>query len=115
MMAYSPASFGVAVDLANARVHPEANRSYECRLAEVRTKPRPEVVIQVRPSMESSGMKRNPMSYCVEERNEKGESDDAKDEEYAKANLPHGARTIGVGVGHRPVAVFPPGHRGSRP
>jgi hypothetical protein len=79
-MANSPTSLGVAIDLADARVHPEADRSYECRLTEVGTKTRPEVVIQVRPSMESTGMERKPMSYRIEERDEKGKSDDAKHE-----------------------------------
>lgn len=80
MMADSPAALGVAIDLADARVNPEADRSNECRLTEVGTKTGPEVVIQVRPSMESTGMKRNPMSYAIEERDEKGKSDDAKHE-----------------------------------
>ena len=81
VMANSPTPLGVAIDLANARVHPDANRTYECRLTEVGTKTRPEVVIEIWPSMEGTGVKRYPMSYCTEERDEEGKSDDDKYEE----------------------------------
>jgi hypothetical protein len=76
VMADPPATFGVAVDLADARIYPDAHRAYESRLTEVGTKAGPEVVVQIRPSVERAGMQRQPMSYASEERNEKRDSND---------------------------------------
>ena len=76
MMSNSPTSLGVAIDLADTCVHPDADRCDEGRLTEVGAKTRPEVVIEVRPSMEGTGMKRQPVSDSGEERDEKGKSDD---------------------------------------
>src|SRR5580700_5314986 len=104
-MANSPAAFGVAIYLADTGVHPEPDRSNESRLTQVGTKTRPEVVIQVRPSMEGSGVKRNPMSDRTEERDKKGKSDDAKHEQKTQDNLLRVARTTVVGVRYRPVPV----------
>ena len=76
VMANSPTSFGVAINLTNAGVYPDSNCTYESRLSEVGTKAGPEVVVQVRPSVERAGMQSQPMSYASEERNEKRNSND---------------------------------------
>jgi len=44
-------------------------------------------------------MQRKPMSYRSEERDDEGESNDAKHQEQAKKNLLRRARSTGVGVG----------------
>ena len=80
VMADSPASLGVAIDLPDARIDPDAHRGNECSLTEVGTKARPEVVILVRPSMKSTRVKREPVPYRIEEHQEKRKSDDAKHE-----------------------------------
>ncbi len=113
-MANSPASLGVAIDLAHTRVHPDANRCNECRLSEVGTETRPEVVIEVRPPVERTGVKRQPVSYATEERDEQRKSDDAEHEAQAKANLPRRASTTVVRVGHRHVAISTLRHRDIR-
>lgn len=56
VMADSPASLRMAIDLAHSGVHTERDRSYECCLPEVGTKTGPEVVVLVRPSMKGAGM-----------------------------------------------------------
>jgi hypothetical protein len=76
VMANSPTPLGMAIDLTDTRIYPNANCAYESRLTEVGTKARPEVVIQVRPSVERAGMQRQPMSYASEGRNEKRNSND---------------------------------------
>src|SRR6202035_5939456 len=76
VMTNSPTPLGVAVDLTDTRIYPDANCAYESRLTEVGTKAGPEVVVQVRPSVERTGMQRQPMSDASEERNEKRNSND---------------------------------------
>jgi hypothetical protein len=76
IMTNPPTPLGVAVDLTDPRIYPDANCAYESRLTEVGTKAGPEVVIQVRPSVERAGMQRQPMSYASEERDEKRNSND---------------------------------------
>lgn len=71
----------MTVDLTNTRVHPDADRTYECRLTWVGTKTRPEVVIPIRAPIEGAGMKRKSMSYGSEERDEERKSNDANHEE----------------------------------
>ena len=80
VMANPPTPLGVAVDLTDPRIYPNANCAYESRLTEVGTKAGPEVVIQVRPSVERAGMQRQPMSYASEEGNEKRNSNEQQKE-----------------------------------
>jgi hypothetical protein len=74
MMANPPTSLGVAVNLTVTGVYPDADRADEGRLAKVRAETRPEVVLQVWPTVECAGVKRQPMSYNTDERNEEGYS-----------------------------------------
>jgi hypothetical protein len=80
-MADSPAPLGVAVDLTDTRVNPDADCTDEGRFTKVGTESRPEVVVQVRPSMEGSSVKRQPMSQGIEEPNNQGDSHHEKDDE----------------------------------
>ena len=80
-MANPPTTLGVAIHLTHTGVHTDADRTYEGRLAEVGTEARPEVVVKVRPSVECAGMKRQPMTNNIEERDEKGDSHHEKKKE----------------------------------
>jgi hypothetical protein len=79
-MADSPTPLGVAVDLTDTRIHSDPDRTDERRLTKVGTEAGPEVVVQVRPSVEGSGVKRQPMSYGTEERDDQGDSHHEEDE-----------------------------------
>jgi hypothetical protein len=81
VMANPPTPLGVAIDLADTRVYPDADRADEGGLTEVGTKAGPEVVVQVRPTVECASVKRQPMSYGRKERNEKGNSDHDDEED----------------------------------
>src|ERR1700733_13251290 len=105
VMADPPTSLGVAIDLANTRVHPDADRGDQRRLSEVGAEARPEVVIEVRASMEGASVQREPMSNRIEERNEKGKSDDTKHQEEGKANLPHAVRMTLVRARRRRATI----------
>ena len=87
VMANSPTPLGMAIDLTHARIHPDADCAYEGRLTEVGTKAGPEVVVQVRPSVERAGMQGQPMSYASEERNEKRNSNDQQKEGQTSSQL----------------------------
>ena len=77
----SPTPLGVAIDLTDTRIYPDADRTDESRLTKVGTEARPEVVVKVRPSVEGSSVKRQPMSYAIKERNDQGDSHHEEDEE----------------------------------
>src|ERR1019366_6952636 len=68
MMADPPTPLGVAVDLTDTGVHPDADCSDEGRLTEVGAEAGPESVVGTA-LIESSGVNRRPMSH-------KGEEDD---------------------------------------
>jgi hypothetical protein len=114
VMADSPASLAVAVDLADTRVHAEADRRDECRLSEVGTKPGPEVVIEVRPSMEGASVQREPMPYRVKERDEKGKPDDANYQQQDNGDSLGETRTAWVGAGCGRFSLSRLIRRGSR-
>ncbi len=88
MMANPPTRLGVAIDLTDTGVYPDADRSYEGRLAEVGTEAGPEVVVQVRPTVECAGVQRQPVSHDTEERNEEGDAKHDKKEQKAKSQPP---------------------------
>ena len=99
-MADPPTPFGMTVDLTDAGIYPYAHRSDEGRFAEVGTETGPEVVVQVRPAVECARVKRQPMSYDIEEGDKKGESHNEK-EEQAKSKLPRTATGPGIRVSSR--------------
>ena len=66
MMADSPAPLGVAVNLTNTGIYPDADRSDECRLTDVGTETGPESVIGTA-LIESAGVNCRPMSQKGEE------------------------------------------------
>ena len=111
VMANSPTSFGVAIDLTNAGVYPDSNCTYESRLSEVGTKAGPEVVVQVRPTMKRSCVKCQPVSHRTEECDEEGHTHHQKNEEEDKSQFPrmstvsgscgHGRRDAGPILGRR--------------
>ena len=111
VMANPPTPLGVAIDLTDTGVHPDADRTDERRLTEVGTEAGPEVVVQIRPSMERSGVKCQPMSYDTEERSEEGNSHHEKKEEEAKSQPPRLATDPGFGVDSCPAAVLSLGQR----
>jgi hypothetical protein len=87
VMANSPAPFGVTVDLPYAGVHPDADCTDQCRLAEVGSESGPEVVIQVRPSVKGAGVKRKPMSNSIEEHGDDQDPDNEEQEKKPKSEL----------------------------
>ncbi len=115
MVANPPAPFGVAVHLPYAGVDPDADCADECRLTEVGSEPRPEVVVDVGPPVEGPCVERQPMSYGIEEANEQGDSDHDQDEEQATYPLARlatfGFRSaarlaVGYGLGRRGRGVL---------
>src|SRR5271168_1470524 len=70
-----PTPSGVAVDLADAGIDPDPDGTYERRLTEIGTEAGPEVVVEIRSSVERARMQREPMSHRREERDEKGNPD----------------------------------------
>jgi len=81
VVADPPTPFGVAIHLTDTRIHPDADCADERRLAEIGTEAGPEVVVNVRPSVECAGVKRQPMTNSIEECNEKGDSQHEKKRE----------------------------------
>jgi hypothetical protein len=73
----------MAIGLTDTRIYPDADRADEGSLTDVGTEAGPEVVVQVRPSVKCAGVKRQPMSYDIEERNEEGNSHHEEKEEKA--------------------------------
>lgn len=80
VVANSPAAFGVAVHFADAGVDTDANGADERRFSEVGAETRPEVVVEVRATMESTGVGREPMTKGAEEGNQQSDSDDKDDQ-----------------------------------
>jgi len=80
-MANPPTTLAVAIDLTNSRVYADSDCTDQGRLAEVGTEAGPEVVVQVGPTVECAGVKRQPVSYDTEERDEEGNSHNEKEEE----------------------------------
>lgn len=91
----------MAIDLTDTRIYPDADRADEGRLAKVGTEARPEVVVQVRPPVEGSRVKRQPMSKGTEEGNDQDYSHYEEDEGEAMYPLWRWAR-VGLGVAARP-------------
>lgn len=88
MMANPPATLGMAVDLPDPCVDADSDCADESRLAEVGSEARPEVVVQVRPTVERSRVKCQPVLDGAEERNEKDDPHQQKEEEEAKSQSP---------------------------
>ena len=109
--ANSPTPLGVAIDLTDCGIYPDADRSNEGRFAEVGTEAGPEVVVEVRPSVKCAGVKRQPVSYDTEECNEEGNSHHEKEEEEAKSQSPRLAASPGFGVDSYPTAASSLGQR----
>lgn len=80
-MANPPTPLGVAVDLADTGINPDANGADEGRFAEVGTETGPEVVIEVRPAVGGASVKRKPMSYGTEKGDEESGAHRQKEEE----------------------------------
>jgi len=105
VMADPPTSLGVAVDLPDAGVYPDADGSDEGRFTEVGAEARPEVVVQVRPTVECAGVKRQPMSHNIKERNEEGNPKrEEKGEKKAKSKSSRLTTLPGFWVGFCPTA-----------
>jgi hypothetical protein len=81
VMADPPTSLGMTIDLSDARVHADSHRGNQRRFTEIRTEARPKVVIQVGPTVESSGVKRQPVPCRIEERDEKRKPDNDKNQQ----------------------------------
>jgi len=82
-----PTTLGVTVHLSKSGIQPDANSANQCRLAEVGTEARPEVVIPIRTPVEDAGVKSQPMS---KRREEKGDEDDChceKSNEHSKRDM----------------------------
>src|ERR1039458_1391182 len=101
----------VAIGLTDTRIYPDADRADEGCLTEVGTESRPEVVVQVRPSVKCAGVKSQPMSYDIEERNEEGNSHHEEKEEKAKSQPLRLATAPGFGINSLPTAVSSLGRR----
>jgi len=105
VMANPPTPLCVAIDLTDTGVYPDADRTDESRLADVGTEARPEVVVEVRPTVECAGVKRQPMSYDIEECDEEGNTEHQKKEKQAKCQPPRVATAPGFGVDSRPTVL----------
>jgi len=110
-MANPPTALGMAIDLTHTGVYTDADRSDEGGLAYVGTEAGPEVVVQVGPTMECAGVKSQPMSYEVEEGDEKGNSHHKNEQDKAKGQPPRVAPAPGVGVDARHAPVASEGQR----
>lgn len=95
VMAYSPTALGVAIDLPDRGVDPEADGTDEGRLAEVGPEAGPEVVIQVRPAVERAGVKRKPVLYGCEERNDQSDPNHHQEKKHAKYQPPDSGPSSG--------------------
>ena len=105
VMANPPTPLGVTIDLTDTRVYPDADRTDESRLADVGTEAGPEVVIKVRSTVECASVKRQPMSYDIEEGNEEGNAHNEKKEEKAESQPPREATGPGFGVSSHRAGV----------
>src|ERR1022692_4798875 len=80
-----PTSLCMEIGLADSGVDTDAHCTDECGLADVRSKSRPEVVVDIRPAMKCPGVQCKPMPHDVEERNEERDSNN-EDEGETKSN-----------------------------
>jgi hypothetical protein len=86
-MANPPTPFCVAINLANSGVDPNADCTDKSCLAEVGPEAGPEVIVNIRSSVERAGVKREPMSYDIEECNKESNSHHENEEKKAKSQL----------------------------
>jgi hypothetical protein len=111
VVANPPTALGVAVDLADAGVHPDADRGDKSRLAQVGTEAGPEVVIEIRPAVKRSSVKCQPMSHGSEEPDEEGNTHHKNNEEEDKSQDPRLATALGCRADSSPVAASRLGQR----
>jgi hypothetical protein len=112
VMANPPTPLGVAVDLSDTGIDADTDRTDEGRLAEVRSEAGPEVVVQVRPSVECAGVECQPMSQGTEEPNEERDTHHKKNEEEDKSQGPRMSPVPGLCDRGRPDAGSIWGQRG---
>ena len=98
VMSDPPTSLCVAVGLADPCVDTDAHGTDECRLADVGSESRPEVVVDVRATMKRACVQCEPVPHDGEERNEKGDAHHESDAKSSEDDSPRVAAANNLGI-----------------
>ena len=84
-MTDSPTPLGMAVDPADSRINPDADRTNECGLSKVGAETRPEVVVdRITARVDRARVNGRPMAKEVEVRDQQRETGQDEEDKYAE-------------------------------